>query len=86
MPRVQRGKRILVNELNFTPQLAERLAAEMPGIDTVDSDMAAIGLFESQQDPRKRRFAGAGLADQRVGAAALHLEAHGVQCLQMRGA
>ena len=81
MPRIQGRKGVLVDELDFTPQLAERLAAEMPGIDTVNSDMANIGLFESQQDPRKGGFAGAGLADQRVGAAPFHLEAHGVQRL-----
>ena len=58
----------------------------MPGINTIDGNLAAIRLFESQQDPRKCRFTGTGLTNQRVRAAALNLKTHGVQRLQMRPA
>ena len=44
--------------------LAQRLAFEPRQVDIAEPDRAAIGLDQPHHQPRHRRFAGAGFADQ----------------------
>ena len=64
MARVQRGERILENDLHVAAQTAQRLAFEMRHVTALKPDLARARLDQAQDAAAGGRFAAAGLADQ----------------------
>lgn len=83
LTRVERGKRILVDKLDLLAQLATGLAAEVGGINIINNDLSAVGLFKTQQNTGEGGFPGAGFSDQRMRAAAPDVKRHPIQRLKV---
>src|SRR5262249_37406596 len=62
LPRIQRRVRVLEDELNGAPQLAERGAASAGDRAPEDVDRPGVGSFQPGQQTRERRLAAAALA------------------------
>ena len=61
--RIERGERILEDDLHRAPMLAQIGLAEMGDIEAVELNAAAGRLDQPQDGARHRRFAAAGLPD-----------------------
>ena len=60
---VERGKRVLKDQLHIPPQLLEPAPADLGDVLAVKEDFARRGLDQPQDRPPERRLAAAGLAD-----------------------
>ena len=72
--RVQRGERVLKDELNVAAQGAKRGAAGGEKITAEEVDAAGIGLEETREESSERSLAGAGFADDGEGFAGEEVE------------
>ncbi len=62
--RIERGERVLEDDLHRAPVRAQFCLAEMGDVVAVEPDAAAGRLDQPQDAARHRRFAAAGFADQ----------------------
>src|SRR6202008_2841215 len=61
--RVEGAERVLVDDRDPPPALAPVALPECrPGL-AAEGDVAVVGVDQGEDDPRRRRLAGAGLAD-----------------------
>ena len=65
--RIERGKRVLEDDLHRTPMRTQVGLAEMGDVAAVEPDAAAGRLDQAQDAARDRRFAAAGFADKPEG-------------------
>src|SRR5205085_3860890 len=73
--RVERGIRVLKDDLHFAPQLPQRSRVERQQILPFKVDFASRRLDQAQDAAARRRFAAAGFADQPKGLAVPYAEA-----------
>ncbi len=79
LARVQRSVRILEHHLHAPVVRAQAASFQRPHVDPGVTDAAAIGFMQPDQAPRQRRFAAAGLADDRQGFPAFDKQIDAVQ-------
>jgi hypothetical protein len=77
-PGIQRGIRILEDDLQLAAQGAQRRAGGCAHVLAAIDDLARVGLDQPQDRPARRRLAAAGLADDAEGLARADLEADAV--------
>ena len=68
LARIERSVRILENDLDFPPQALACRRARMRDVFAIDEQRARGRIFDQRQEPRERRFARPGFADDRKGA------------------
>ena len=61
---IQRGERILEDQLHLAAGPAQLLPLEIEEVGAVEFDRSLVGAFESEEQPAHRRFARPALADQ----------------------
>ena len=83
LPRVQRGVRILEDDLDVATQLAHRGTLLGVDVDSVEGQLAAGRLLQPHQHPAEGRLAAAGLAHDAQGLALVELEGDPVDRLDM---
>ena len=75
-PRVERGVRVLEHQLHPPAELAEGAMAEAGDVAAVELDAPGRRVLEAHEQPRQRRLAAAGLADDAQRLAATQPQRH----------
>src|SRR5262249_31330479 len=84
LSRVQRGVRILEDDLHLAPQRPERRAPQPTDVVALEDDLPRSGLEQPDDGAAERRFPAARLADQAERLALLHREADVVDRVDAR--
>lgn len=81
--RIQRGVRILEDDLDVTAQLAHLRSPEVGGVTPLEGDRPGGRWLEGHQQPSQGGLSAAGLPDDTEGLAGVEIEAHTVDGLDM---
>src|SRR5260370_25702416 len=63
-PRIERGVRVLEDDLHVTPERAQRMGVHARDVGALEPDLARAGLYQPQDAATGGRLAAAGFSDQ----------------------